>query len=246
MQNLQFLFRLGLRSTLLVAGLAALFAPACSSADDCSQGETRCDGNRILGCPTDYITSRKFSVPAGDCGTAQCINTRLSGVRSVACSTSGALDDRCAGKDGPTCVNATTFLACEQGYSSREATCACIATSFTARAFCALAPMPDPKCSGRSTCDGNAILECLDGYVVTRTPCEGDAPLCVRQSNGAKDGFCAKEETCTGEDGTTCSADKARAEGCVSGHVVSSKCANGKHCSVYDRFEGPHEVACIQ
>ena len=41
---LRFPFRL--RSALFVACLAALFAPGCSSADDCSQGETRCDGNR--------------------------------------------------------------------------------------------------------------------------------------------------------------------------------------------------------
>ena len=241
---LRFPFRL--RSALFVACLAALFAPGCSSADDCSQGETRCDGNRIEGCPTDYITSRKFSVPAGDCGAAMCINTRSGSVRRAACSTSGKLDDRCAGKDGPTCANETTFLDCQQGYSSHEATCACNATSFTRRAFCALAPTPDPKCSGDSTCDGNTILECLDGYAIARTPCAGVAPLCVRQSNGAQRGFCAKEETCTGVDGTTCSADKSRAEGCVSGHVVSSNCASGKHCSVYDIYGGPHEVACIQ
>ena len=232
------------RPAFFLAAALGLFAPACSSDNDCSQGETRCDGHRILGCPTDYITSRTFEVPAGDCPDAQCVDTKSNGVRRAACSTSGAIDPRCAGYTRATCLDANTFLFCDLGYSSQEQSCSCV-TGFGGYAFCALAPTVDPKCHGESVCDGNTIVECNEGYATKRTNCEGEAPLCVRQSNGAHNAFCAKEATCAGEDGTTCSQDKSHAEGCVSGHVVSSACAPGKHCSVYD-IGRTHEVRCIQ
>jgi hypothetical protein len=142
-------------------------------------------------------------------------------------------------------VNATTALVCAQGYSSQEETCSCV-PDVIGGAFCALAPTTDPKCSGDSTCDGNSILDCHEGYATKRTPCEGEAPVCVRQSNGAQHAFCAKEATFAEVDGTTCSKDPSHAEGCVSGHVVFSACGSGEIGSVYDIYQGPHEVRCIQ
>lgn len=227
----------------LVAGAAIFLSASGCKNDDCSPGESRCDGAGIVACgsPGDVSGSRGFTALSRGCGSERCLDVVENGARSAVCSTTGAKDPRCeAGRRGAVCVDGRTLLVCELGYSSGQRSCgACIespgSTTASAITICAVEATENPVCKGASNqaCDKAAVVECLRGWVIVRRPCAGASPTCVLSDSASNVGhaYCARQETCGEKDNTRCEADGVR--GCVAGSVVSSACDASEECRSY-------------
>ena len=228
-----------LRVGLLALAPAVLTANGCSD-DTCRSGESRCDGDAILGCGTGadgFDGEERFTALGSGCGSDRCLDVVVEGKRRAVCSSSGAVDERCpADVFGTICVGGKTLLACDKGYSSRERECgACIVAELTKDAICALEATKSPLCQDgtRKTCDGATVVECEQGYVVAREPCIDASATCVESDDPAKSGraHCATAEACVDRDVTRCEGDVVR--GCFGGHVVSEPCGSGEGCRDY-------------
>ena len=95
-------------------------------------------------------------------------------------------------------------------------------------AFCTLSPEPEPQCAGKrryeNVCSSNKLIECNNGYAVTRKTC---AACDTAASVG-----------CTGGPGTKCSTDSECAEGttCTERGTCerACTCGEGKQCASCD------------
>jgi hypothetical protein len=221
---------------------AAAMAPACGG-DACVAGESECDGDAIRSCgsPGDITGARDFTGLARGCGDERCLDIVRAGKRDAVCSATGQPDPRCP-SDGYTtvCAGPQTLLRCERGYGSHEEHCegVCVpdvqpAGAATRSALCALEPTPHPTlCTQGTVCDGTAVVACVLDYVVKRTPCPAEAPLCVlgHPRTAIAVAHCARTETCASPDGATCNGNTVR--GCIAGHVVATDCG-GEKCEAY-------------
>jgi hypothetical protein len=182
----------------LLAGMAALGGVAgCGPADECTVGESRCDGDQVLACihecsdlfcwnhwqgwdvcGTDGSRADGTTcfVPPG--GTAMCV---ASTEPDPACGASGN-SSYCAGDGVAACTGGyrRRTIACGATDSSREP----LLPGGTGATHC-IQPQPgtttcvppgaevDPLCGGGSAphCDGNVLVECTAGLAVSRTAC---------------------------------------------------------------------------
>jgi hypothetical protein len=108
-------------------------------------------------------------------------DTHCEGRNLVSCE-----PDSC---DDPSCIfgrpgNRRTVEACAH---------ACVKPGIST--FCALSNKPDPKCSidNSSHCDGDAVVECLGGFAIEKTPCAATGRMCVM--DGSLDAVCAIDAT---------------------------------------------------
>ena len=204
--------------------------------DECHQGESRCgSGGLIYTCDEGDVSSAwTFRGIGGCCSSSTCVDTDVDGNREGVCSDSGALDPRCAGHDGTTCVDATTSLVCNAGYGSSETACSGVCVEpMPGQAFCAEAAS-DVRCAAivdsGTTCDGTDLLECIAGALVDDTAC---GVACAEPMPGHA--FCSTgtvpDPRCA--TGPTAWCDGVQAMTCLSdGFVVVDTCDATSTCNV--------------
>ena len=168
-----------------VASVALSFGllPGCGPGSDCSGGEFQCDGDVAMNCQPfeggsgTYYRWQSATCRAGLCksesGLAFCVasadpNPKCKNLRQVVC-------------DG------NTIRQCVDGYASDPGTVCALcreydadpsAEVYLAGAQCIQETSRNPNCpstpvgSGISgACDGNDVLQCEAGLVVSRQPC---------------------------------------------------------------------------
>jgi len=129
---------------------------------------------------------------------------------------SGCLEDdcrvdtwRCAGDELQSCVahggglygpidDPSYTHSSGPSWEDNTACGANLCISATDRSFCALAPTRDPVCgSSGFACDGNTLVECRDGYAMTREAClVCDVTKGTGACSGATFGACATAADC--------------------------------------------------
>jgi len=157
-----------------LSGTASLLA----GCNECSQGETRCDGNTYMSCEYDAdadfepIRWRRDTCPVACrevAGHASCVDT----VTPV---------PECAGGDDDICVDDVP-TGCLGGYPIHHSRCEGLTHCFAGTicggdrgqrtAICAIDANAPPSCSGNPACYGGVLTSCDCGLVVAREDCGG-------------------------------------------------------------------------
>ncbi len=163
------------------AARRASCAAACVESDDtatctqssepdplCGDADEACDGNVLIQCEQGYRTL-EFPCADGLSNGEYCIE---SGPTAF-CAASPEPDPLCT---TDTVCDGGSKLYCREGYPLRSQRCdtaLCVTTTFGPT--CVFDAEYEPACAdvvAGKICDGNFLLECLDGYVTSRTPCD--------------------------------------------------------------------------
>jgi hypothetical protein len=214
--------------------LTLLMLLSACNRDECVAGQARCDGNVAQFCAGgEHGEGSHWG--STDCGAGFC---QLSKDKDgfAFCATTKEPDARCASamSDGGPANAYQLFefcqddeaVGCREGYVDRSINCS-TGESFGAQihatasvghcesvdnlAFCALDPKPNALCQaamGDQACDGDKMLNCLEGYVVSRSDCPPTG-------------------TCVTNPLAYCTLEKTRAPECPPGNVNVSFCRNG-------------------
>lgn len=155
----------------LLWGLVALVA----GCDECSPGQTRCDGDVYGWCNDDgdgpFATARWVE--------AKCpVACRVIG-KTATCVSAAEPVTECAGATRVVCFEGVP-TQCWGGYPVKQSPCGApthCAISPSCGAVCALDDTPEPRCSPIPFCDGGSVAHCSCDLVDRRVDC-GAADLC--------------------------------------------------------------------
>ena len=152
------------------------FAPLFAGCDECTLGQTHCEGDARLDCypPEDGVLANNTlhrvtcSVTCHEAdGKANCVDTR-------------APIPECAGGNDDICLDGVP-TSCVGGYPSRHSQCEgpthCMLSATCFVAICAIDDKVSPNCSFDPSCDGGVLTTCQCDLVVARQDC-GAADLC--------------------------------------------------------------------
>jgi hypothetical protein len=158
-------------------------AESCGGEDYCGPGPTDpfCAGEGAGYCVGDvqWECYADGSSAYHDCGDEPTPRTCVEGDLGIAfCAVSGEEEERCQAEPWPTLCDGGTLTLCREGFVEEVRTCpggACIELEW--RSFCALSAERDPRCMsehpvlGRSFCDRNWIIDCVDGFATLSFDC---------------------------------------------------------------------------
>ena len=174
--------------------VCSLSLGGCSVFDQCSDGESICQGDQIRTCDTSDDLSADWRGLGANCAPGYCVE--VSGpLRTAICSTTGAIDPRCAtsGSFTGAICGGSDLVQCEDGtgYSlisgCDSGTCVAPDGWPSGGAFCAESSSRDPACNDAgygSSCDEASVITCTDGYVSSRVACPPAAVPCVAYDAG--------------------------------------------------------------
>lgn len=232
---------------LLVLATAGLVG--CGS-DSCSIGESRCFENaaRVCSGPNDLESGNHFNTLGVNCGLAACLDVIDSGLRVAVCSTSKVEDPRCGIGLGSICVDGSTQLLCDHGYSGFQKQCtnACVLSAGTSGGFCTLSGITSPACRVGSgpECGGTSVVTCREGYATARSVCGGTGARCVPASGGFMRAYCVSTAACAGPNDVFCYGP-GEVAGCYGGAQVAMKCDIGSVCNEYGTVATGREAECV-
>jgi len=162
----------------VLAALLAGLLGACQAREECTSGESHCEGDVARHCSNrvENGNSSYWSWNDTPCGAGKC----KSDTSGAFCALAAEPDSRCDDPSSTFC-DGTAVNQCQSGYVVSSNDCAskgntCV-TPATARqpwlkAMCATEPDPSPLCDrGNDGCDGNDSYLCASGYVTERHSC---------------------------------------------------------------------------
>jgi hypothetical protein len=173
---------------LLILVVVSLTISACNT-DACALGQFRCRDNVAEYCSGEERAPNKWV--STDCGPGFCHLSSEPDVLPFCALTEGP-DPRCAPPPDKEFCQDNEFVRCREGYVVQTYDCTAGATfggpldhasaafGFCANvgnaAFCSLESTPSPLCRAPSdgagrTCDGDRLLLCVSGYLVSRQDC---------------------------------------------------------------------------
>jgi hypothetical protein len=199
--------------------------------NECEGGQSQCDGEVAMSCtPVETGSGTYYAWSKTACAANACKLDAQTG--QAFCALSPEPDPRCDSDRASFC-DGTTIVSCESGYVTSRSDCAVPSSSrpgtgpFCAdiepdpemalqmlSALCVAEPERNPECpSGTvqaynaTTCSGNDLLQCIDGFLLQRQSC-GDA-------------FCTADAFCslTKEPDPSCPPNQPEAGFC-DGNVV--------------------------
>ncbi len=189
----------GLRHAYVVVAVAALLgvvgpANVGCSLDECSDGESRCEGDvMLLSCGVvgnDISGKRSFHQRLPCKAGTHCIGTTKGGTGYAVCSATTAPDARCAGGSDARCAQ-NNLLQCDMGFSDGGSPCDAVCVQPQAGSgFCAVSKDPNTSCrldaSPHPTfCEADRVARCNEsGYVLKVEGCPSESPNCVEDKPG--------------------------------------------------------------
>jgi hypothetical protein len=181
----------------------SLIAPgllwACLGGDECTNGETQCEGNIARNC---VVTESHANWQREDCGSRSCVvATSGTGMTTAFCALAPNPDSRCSEAEVPNCTG-DTLVECTAGYatSTHSCTSGCLALDdypdrctgdidiysdatrcVASGDFCEMDGGGSTIATGSitpppsGTCEPNTLLSSSQGHVTYSQRCEGTA-----------------------------------------------------------------------
>jgi hypothetical protein len=204
---------------LLVGAVAAQLA--CQLTDECSPSQWRCLGDganaQVQQCQQNDDFGGYHWFPADSCtGGRSCLVVPDTRGVGALCVLSTTPDPRC-GHGWLDYCDGDTHVSCMAGYAVARAACGsyglpggaaathCVSGGTGASCVPPTATA-DVRCTGDRYCDGNTLVECVQGYAVFRSSCRA----CQVESDAT-----GTRGVCDGALGAACSADADCASGLI-------------------------------
>ena len=171
--------------------MVLLTGGAAGCGDQCTAGQTRCNGNTAQFCEEEDSDDPTLIWYSQDCGEAFCrpISDPNDGSHAL-CAQAAEPDPRCAGADNLEFCEGDVVVGCLYGYVVYRANCTtgvisgkdymnwsvspgfCISDRDWAR--CLPEPTPNPLCAAApygEVCDGSQVVGCAHGYLTGFSQC---------------------------------------------------------------------------
>jgi len=231
---------------LLILVVISLVMSACNT-DECALGQFRCRGNVAEFCSGEERAPNKWV--STDCGPGFCHLSSKPNVPPFCALTEGP-DPRCSAPDTEFCQD-NEFVRCREGYVVQTYDCmtsasfggpldhASAASGYCANvdnaAFCSLESAPSLLCRAQSdsagrTCDGDQLLLCVGGYLVSREACPPPGTCTLSGYTFCALGRAADPACPPGAETSFCRDNVV--QGCTFGWVTwQMRCPDGYSCS---------------